>query len=235
MAVDSGLRVGPQDFDGAGALAADLGTHNKAHRIIMQVAAMYPPELTAAHVRVPDPERSEALDEEEVVEVAEDEGLIPEGGKLVEGSPRVRGRTDGERVVVFLVETENGRTGRAMIPYSDLRRSARAYEEAETEQSGLGGLVVDEDAADAVKAAQEDAKSARAYADELEAKLQEAEAEGKEPIPGYADLNADQVKDEVTVEQWGRRGVQAALEYEQANAGRKGVKEHLEKQLAAGE
>lgn len=235
MATDSGLRVGPQDFDAAGGLAADLGTHNKAHKVIQQVAAMYPAELVTAHIRTADQDRTETLDEEEVVSAAESDGLIPKGGEYVEGSARVRGRSDSDRVVVFLVRTEGGRTGRAMVPYSDLRRSQRAFEDAEArkESGGVGGVITDEDAAEAVRQAEEDAESARAYADELEEKLKEAESRSQEPVRGYSDMNVDEIKEQVTVEEYGRSGVRAALEFEQAqDKPRKGVVEHLEKQLA---
>lgn len=233
------LKVGPQDLDGAGALAADLGTHNQAHVVINQVARMYPRELVASAVLPPDQDRTEALDAGEVEELARDEGLLGKKDVVVEGSPKVRGRTDSERVVHFLVQTESGRTGRAILPYAELSRSARAHERLLEERKAEGGspaVLTDDDATEAVKAAQERADAEEARRAELEDRVKELEKAAQDPPPfeGYDEANGDEIVERVKSggrEEFGQRGLERIRDYESRNEGRKGVLTAVEKAL----
>jgi hypothetical protein len=123
------VQVGPQNaLDEAAELGSKLGSATESHQIIRQVRSMYPQELVTAAVMPLDQERTDALDESEVESKAK--GVLAKGQKVVPDTAKVRGRGD-KLVVVFLVEGESGRTGRAMVPYEDLSKSQKAHEAAQ--------------------------------------------------------------------------------------------------------
>jgi hypothetical protein len=123
------LELGPEgNLDEAGAIGAELGSAKKSHLIIRAVANMYPRELVSAASLPVDHFRTAVLDEDELDKLAKP--VLLDGQSVVPGSGRVRGRRSEERVVSFLVQSEKGRTGRAILPYEKFTSTEDAWEDA---------------------------------------------------------------------------------------------------------
>lgn len=125
------LQIGPdENLDEAAALGSDLGSAKKSHQIIRAVANMYPQELRTAASLPIDHNRSACLDEndDELEKLARP--LLQKGQSVVPGSGRVRGRRSDERIVSFLIQTESGRTGRAILPYERFEATEETFDDA---------------------------------------------------------------------------------------------------------
>lgn len=130
------LRIGPvaidqrldaSDPDEVGGLAGPLGAGLDGLAIIQAGARAYE-SLTPLQGLRRDEDRSAQLDLDEVKKVSEDPGEI-------EGAS-VRGTNADQLVVIFLSRRESGRSTKGMVPYADLPKSRKAYDEwLETEVS----------------------------------------------------------------------------------------------------
>lgn len=160
-----------------------------ALRLITANAAYYA-ELGPALAIPADSERTKAVDLEEVADAT---------GMDVRGAT-VRGTGDGPRVVTYVFVKRNqdgseGRSGKGMIPYGELKRSQRAYEQARKVKL------------DASKAARASGGSEAQFGEdprvsaltseierlERELKARESAPSLPEPLGGYADLSVDEV------------------------------------------
>ena len=249
-----GLTLGPQDIDSAGELTGRLGVHNKAGTLLKRHAALYPMALRQALALPIDLQRTEALDVEEVLTVLN--GLKgrraffdEEVHTLEDASVRTpQGNvTDDKRVVsvVFRAERDkggSGRSGRGVIPYSELTASIRAYEEkvaagdSSASSTALANVGSDGSGADAELAARvaaletatsEAEERARQEA-ETRAALEEELARLRDPEPweGYDEANGDEVivrLREGGLREFGEAGLERIRDYEEAHKNRKGV------------
>jgi hypothetical protein len=257
-----GLTLGPQDIDSAGELTARLGVHNKAATLLRRHAALYPAELRTALSLPVDQERTAALDAEEVLSVLSglqgrraffdaDVHVVEDASvRSAEGT-----RLDEDRVVSIVFRADrskggSGRSGRGVIPYSQLSGSIRAFEDARDRPGAPaipieGSRVaasgeVDADLAarlDALEQSTRDAEERARAAEEsradLEARL--ARAENPEPFENYDELDADDVARQVKeggLEEFGTAGLQRILTYEQSTKNRKTVTKAVESALS---
>lgn len=221
----SPVRVGPQDVDSAGDLVGRLGTHNRGGRLIQQMAARYPAELVTAQMLEADDARTEYLDADEVLEHARSEFGGRKAVQTIE-SARVRGkgRKPDDLVVTIAIGVKSGRIIKQFFPYSDLPKSAKAYEKAEAD--GLVGADQEQDA-ESLSAA---LAATRA---ELAAIRKENRAadDATESDADLVDGNADEVKDRI--ENWDAEELSRALAAERAGKKRKTVAEAIEAELEA--
>lgn len=186
-------KINPQDPDEIATITGNQGVKYDALRLIQANAGVY--EKLGPVLALPrDPARTKALDEDEVADEA--------GSKIVQGSASVRGSGDGPRVVVYLTESETGRTAKGMVPYSGLKASQRAFEEQER-------LRVDSAKAARVAGADQDEigedPRVSVLTDELErlrselkaAQAEPEEASAPEPYEGFNDANVGEVQDHI--------------------------------------
>jgi hypothetical protein len=160
-----------------------------------------------------DERRTRTLDLDEISKVADAE---------IAGAS-VRGTGDGPRVVVYITHSDTGRSTKGMLPYGDLPKSKKAFEESERlereaalaarsrggEEDRYGG----EDPRVAVL--QEEIERLRAGADE-----------DPEPYSGYADATVDEIVERIESESdlVEREILKRKIrEYESAHKDRKGV------------
>lgn len=116
-----GVRVGPLDPD----RTADFGEvsgKNSARSLVRLHAQQYPSTLLAALGRRLDPERSKALDMDEVRSYLDGltrengDPAIPVGAEVVAAS--VRGERDREQVLTYSYRVESGRTAKWFAEYN---------------------------------------------------------------------------------------------------------------------
>lgn len=128
MAVLDGVRIGPLDPDRAENFG-QVGGQSTARQLIRHHVASHPPALVGALSRVPNEERSRAIDKDEAEELVrsayEDRGEpLPEESTLKGFA--IRGDDDAPelQVLTFVFETKNGRTGKGFVPLNEEARSA---------------------------------------------------------------------------------------------------------------
>lgn len=240
-----GLTLGPQDIDAAGDLTKRLGVHNKADRLLKRHAALYPQELTIALARPIDPERTDALDYDEVTSALSSlrgRKAFFDGDEDELEHAVVRGDRPSNRVVAVVYRTKSGRSARGVIPYEGLEASQRAYEAAKAEKEGrvlsspvttdgtdLTGAAAELEArnAELEQAAREAEERARQAQQDHEALLERLERlENPEPWDGYDALDADAVIERITEggrDEFGRGGLERIQTYESERKNRKTV------------
>ena len=126
--------VGPQRVDEGGELAGDaMSLQHQGQTLIQAVAAANPPELTTYGTWPEDGGRTRYLDDDEVEKAVEDADWSDEVdvGKVLGARVHGYGKPVEEKMVVVLFEVEgSGRDARGAVPYDDLSKSKKAYEEA---------------------------------------------------------------------------------------------------------
>lgn len=201
----STLRIGPVaadqpivpgDPDDIGGIAGPAGVKNDALRIIKANAAAYE-KLGPALAIPPDVERTRVANQH-LDEVSDATGLDVRG-------VTIRGSGEGPRVATYVFVKRNpdgtdGRSGKGMVPYSELPKMERAFQEDRKRRL------------DAAKAARkaggdesvfgEDPRVA-ALSDEIERLQRELKArdevpEAPEPLEGYADLSVEDVENAIS-------------------------------------
>lgn len=183
--VAADTKIDPTDPDDVGGISGPTGAGYDAMKII-EANSKAQEALRPFTALARDFDRSDALDLDEISEKA--------GDAKVEGAS-VRGLTDENRVVVYLVSTKSGRTARGVMPYADLGRSQRAYEQKQSQKL------------DAARAARVKGGSEEEYGedprvavltkrlDELEKEKREAEKTAAAPQPPYEGFSEDNVSE----------------------------------------
>lgn len=237
------VTIGPQDPDSASDLTARLGVHNKADKLLARARANYPEALTRALSLPDNPERTAALDLEEVESAVRSiEGrraFVKDDDKVIDA--RVKGREEDELVVAVLYERPSGRTARGVIPYEGLRGSARRFaEQQEEESSSVVGSTRQASSAGARDAAEEKLREYEERLQQLDSQLREREerlasAEDPEPWQGYNELNAKERAEKVRdggLEEFGRAGLERIRTYEETHQKSKQVLSAVDDALA---
>lgn len=220
------LSLGPQDPDSTSELTGNLGTHNKAGRLLVRHARNYPPELRRLlALPLDDARTTVAQDYREEIEAAARSvrgraKFLKEKDEVVEVSVR-RDPAGKESVFALLYRVESGRTARGVISYD----SVEGVEENFQERHAAGEFTPQTQSTDAsqalvrelVKALQGDRDvdaavpgaddETRAQLEELQKRLEEAEARAAEaeqaaeeaaaPKPPYDTYEDDNANDVV--------------------------------------
>lgn len=134
MSALPGVNVGPLDPDRAERFG-HVSQGVTARQLIRVHSQLHPVELTRVLARPLDPERTKALDLDEVrgylggLKRDNDDPVVPEGTRVV--AAQVHGERDTEQVLTFVYRTESGRTAKWWAPYDrdQLSESARAGDE----------------------------------------------------------------------------------------------------------
>lgn len=196
-----------------------------ALKIIQGVAKLYPPEFVAAASRPIDQERTDTLDYGEL------RRLYRGDHEVLDDAAAVRGKGDNA-VVFFIVQTENGRSHREVLPYSKFSNSQSRHEEerkrrlsvasaarrAGAKDDELGGLAEDDPR---VQALEEEVARLR---EELEL------AQDPPPFEGYDDETADDLKAHVR-ESESAAELERIAQYEPRHKNRATVAEAAKKRL----
>lgn len=237
-----GLTLGPLDPDNTSEMTARLGVHNKAAKLLKAHASNWPVQLTTALSRPIDVERTEALDQDEVLSALSSlrgrRAFFDEDSDVLEDAT-VRGVTEKDRVVAVVfrrapkdskVGVEHGRSAYGVIPYAGLDASVRAYEEKkareelgplagfqttalEAQEGHLEGVVPEEQ----LRAAEDARRQAEQDMTELRERLERLE--NPEPWDGYDDENANAVVERVKeggIDEFGRAGLERIRSYEES-------------------
>lgn len=221
------LNVGPMDpFDQSD--PSDVSAVNDltqigadtiaAKRLLDRHAAMHPRELVTTGGLKRDPARSRALDLDEVEKTAQDVANLPDGSVVESASVHGTGRN---RRVLYLYRTPDGRSHRWYFDYDLLDESRKAFARGD-------GDVREEETQESL---QGEVNKLRERIAELEAvgqtqKARPADPPEDEPWSGYADANADDVKDRVADAD--ARQLDAVEKFERGNKDRKGVLDAVE-------
>lgn len=245
-----GAVLGPMlaDLDAPGELTKELGVHNRADVLTRYHSQLYPLELIQKLALPRDPERSAALDLEEVHDALSDlKGrrafFDPEADALLDAS--VKGDASTGYYISILYQVPSGRTARAVIPYDLCPESARSYEEQQEAEVAFATLERGLSSRRPSRAASADSAD-QAQADELrqlERRVRESEEaqaavleelqrlRDPEPWTGYDEAGADVVKERVTdggVTEFGTAGLERIADYEERHKNRKTVLDAVE-------
>lgn len=243
-----GLSLGPMEVDRAGELTGKVGLKNQAKQLLKAHANQFPAGMTKTLSMPEARTRTEALDLEEVedalLSLRGRKAFFEDGDRLEGASVRghltpsgdvLPGQEDSLIVSVVYrkppVRGDNpdlGRSATGFIPYAGLDRSLEAYEEAERARRSGGGAAIavagDEDAQDAIRAAESARRDAEESVEELRERLEALE--DPEPWEGYAeepaDAVAEKVKDGGHIE-FGRAGLERIESYESRHKDRSTV------------
>lgn len=222
MSAVPGLKMGPLDPDTTQDFGKVAGK-TSARELVRHHQRAHPAELTKHLIRPQDVERSKALDMDEVKKASR-RAEVP--GEVV--GANVRGERDREQIVCVTFRVASGRTGKAVLPYTDrlLPDSVASGDEAvriadaqRRDQPWLPQEVLDRlagggDADTSARLAEleklvreqggADTKVLLERIEELERQVEEPtriEATvTQEPFEGYADANVGVVKDRIAEE-----------------------------------
>lgn len=188
-----GVKVGPLDPDRT-AEFGEVSGRNSARSLIRMHAQQFPATLLAALGRRLDPERSKALDMDEVRSYLDGltrengDPAIPKGAEVVAAA--VRGERDREQVLTYAYRVESGRTAKWFAEYNaDVLPDS--YEEGServhvAEMKERGVVMSDADVSAGASSSKSDAENRRLKEElaKLRRKLDEREAAKNDPVAG---------------------------------------------------
>lgn len=222
--------IGPMDPDETAGLVGDTGIAqgSAARELLRRHAQAVPDEVRAAMIQPEDGpevrhlhlrERRRTLVLSEIARL----GKIDRSEKVIDA--KVRGTNEDNLVVVYAIQTEDGRTAKGILPYSELEASQDAYRDALNTPAPVSDTVVGDGEAGTTSSAEmaslrkelaelrEQREADSEKIDELVAAQDEAPVdpaagvtdnpppvgpEPLEPFDGYEEMNASQAKDAIT-------------------------------------